>query len=210
MKVELQGLDRAPPVAHNQRCKSIAEGYECEIRAMGPDAVLESRERLHPHLEPSATVQSRHPNIRITAGEIAGSERDPGRQTELLLHWMQSNIERAPFDVFSAVDVLENRKAECQGHAYLFAALARALGIPTRVVSGLVYSEELKGFLFHSWTESWLGDRWQPIDPTFGQATADATHVKLLEGEALADLLPLIDWVGRLSIRVLDLEHQNL
>ena len=45
------------------------------------------------------------------------------------------------------------------------------------------------------------------MDPTFGQAAADATHIKLLEGEQLADLMPLLDWVGKLKIRVLDVQH---
>jgi len=31
----------------------------------------------------------------------------------------------------------------------------------------------------------------------------DATHIKLLEGERLADLLPLADIVGRVSIEIL-------
>ena len=35
------------------------------------------------------------------------------------------------------------------------------------------------------------------------------THIKLLEGEALADLLPLIGWVRKRKIRVLALEHRT-
>jgi hypothetical protein len=38
---------------------------------------------------------------------------------------------------------------------------------------------------------------------------ADATHIKLVEGEELADLLPILDWVGKVKIRVLDVEHQK-
>jgi hypothetical protein len=47
------------------------------------------------------------------------------------------------------------------------------------------------------------------VDPTFGQAAADATHIKLVEGENLADLIPLTDWVGKVKIRVLDVEHRR-
>jgi len=101
------------------------------------------------------------------------------------------------------------RKAECQGHAYLYTALARAAGVPTRMVNGLVYSEEFRGFLYHSWAESLVGDDWRVVDPTFGQAAADATHIKLVEGENLADLIPLTEWVGKVKIRVLDVEHRR-
>ena len=47
------------------------------------------------------------------------------------------------------------------------------------------------------------------VDPTFGQVTADATHIKLLEGETLADLVPIMDVVGKVKIRVLSVEHQK-
>jgi transglutaminase-like putative cysteine protease len=121
---------------------------------------------------------------------------------------MNLNVEKAPLDVFSALDVLEKRKAECQGHAYLYTALARATGIPTRIVNGLAYSEQFNGFLYHSWAESLVDGRWVAVDPTFGQTAADATHIKVVEGETLAELLPLMDVVGKLKIRVLSVEHQ--
>ena len=126
-----------------------------------------------------------------------------------LVAWIDQNIEKAPIDVFSALDAFQQKKAECQGHAYLYTAMARAIGIPTRVVNGLAYSGQLQGFLFHSWAESLVEGRWVAVDPTFGQSVADATHIKLLEGESLAELLPLIDWVGKIKLRVLALEHAS-
>ena len=123
-----------------------------------------------------------------------------------LVGWIQANIQKSPVDVFSALDVLETKKAECQGHAYLYTAFARALGIPTRVVNGLAYSEELKGFLYHSWNESLIGGTWLSVDPTFGQVGVDATHIKLLEGESTAELMPLVDIVGRIRATILSLE----
>jgi transglutaminase-like putative cysteine protease len=206
LKVALSGLGRTPESGGFQLCREVANGHECEMQAgvaVGTGNTVDTANLPARYLQPSTTVQSQYPNIRILAHEIAGLEDDPRRRIEQLLRWIDLNIEKAPLDVFSAVDVLEKRKAECQGHAYLYAAFARALGIPTRVVNGLVYSEQMKGFLFHSWVESWIDGTWTPLDPTFGQAVADATHIKLLEGEALADLVPLIDWVGRLRIRVL-------
>jgi hypothetical protein len=75
------------------------------------------------------------------------------------------------------------------------------------VVNGIVYSEDHEGFLFHTWTESLVEGRWLPVDPTLRAVPADATHVKLVEGENLADLLPLADWVGSLRVRVLAVER---
>jgi len=102
--------------------------------------------------------------------------------------------------------VLQTKQAECQGHAFLYTAFARSLEIPTRVVNGLVYSEQFKGFLYHSWSESLVDDRWQAVDPMFDQPAADATHITVVEGESAADLLPLIDWVGKVRIRIMAVE----
>jgi len=100
--------------------------------------------------------------------------------------------------------VLDARRAECQGHAYLYAALMRALEVPTRVVNGLVYSPDFGGFLYHTWAESLTGTGWRAVDPTFNQSRADATHIALVRGETLADLTPLVDWVGNTKIEVLE------
>ena len=76
------------------------------------------------------------------------------------------------------------------------------MGIPTRVVSGLVYMEEA-GFLYHTWAESFVG-YWIAVDPTFDQIPADATHIKLIEGESFCDLSPLVNVIGRLQATVVD------
>ena len=211
LRVALSGADRLPPSDAWQRCTSGRQEIDCEIgRTLGardsgaepPPEQLRAR-----YLQPSITVQSNDPSIRRLADAIVGSSAPQEERIARILRWLDHNIEKAPLDVFSALDVLQQRKAECQGHAYLYTALARAAGVPTRVENGLVYSEELRGFLYHSWAESLVGSRWQVVDPTFGQTAADATHIKLVEGENLADLMPLLDWVGKVKIRVLDVEH---
>ena len=73
--------------------------------------------------------------------------------------------------------------------------------IPARVVNGLAYSEAHGGFLYHTWNELWLAGRgWQPVDATFGQPRADATHLKLIEGETPAELMPLVGLIGRIRV----------
>lgn len=205
--IEIEGLDRPAPSDAWQRCSRERSLDVCDIVTARPGISPGSSAPLEKYTLPSITVQSNDPRIRATAGKIASSTVASRERITRLLKWMDANIEKAPIDVFSALDVLEKRKAECQGHAYLFAALARAMGLPTRVVNGLAYSEALQGFLYHSWVESLVDGHWLPVDPTFGQPIADATHIKLLEGERLSDLLPLVDWVGKLKLRVLEIEH---
>jgi transglutaminase-like putative cysteine protease len=210
MKIALAGMEIPLPSDDAQRCVLERAETVCQIRR--PAAEGGASPDLSPaapkYLGSSVTVQTLDPAIRKTAEEIvAGAGSTPERITRIV-QWMNLNVEKAPLDVFSALDVLEKRKAECQGHAYLYTALARATGIPTRIVNGLAYSEQFNGFLYHSWAESLVDGRWVAVDPTFGQTAADATHIKVVEGETLAQLLPLMDVVGKLKIRVLSVEHQ--
>ena len=213
LRVALSGTNRLPPSDAWQRCAAEQQEIACVMgRAAegGEPAITPPPESLRArYLAPSVAVQSNDPSIRRLADSIVGGSPSTDDRISRILRWLEHNIEKAPIDVFSALDVLQQRKAECQGHAYLYTALARAAGIPTRMVNGMVYSEEFRGFLYHSWAESLDGTNWRVVDPTFGQATADATHIKLVEGENLSDLVPLLDWVGKVKIRVLEVEHRK-
>jgi len=100
----------------------------------------------------------------------------------------------------SARAVARTLRGDCNEHAVLLTAMARAAGIPARVVAGAMYAEQ--GFVYHAWTELWLG-RWITADATLGQLPADATHVKLVEGGP-AEHLALGALLGRLGFEVVD------
>ncbi|HUQ25881.1 MAG TPA: transglutaminase-like domain-containing protein [Burkholderiales bacterium] len=153
------------------------------------------------YLKATMAAPSNLGEIRDLSAKISGAGGSETEKIGRILSWMDDNIAKEAIDSFTAIDVLRERRAECQGHAYLFAALARAAGIPTRVVNGLVYSAEHGGFLYHTWNEAWIAERgWRPVDATFGQPHADATHLKLLEGEQTGDLVPLVGLVGRIKV----------
>ena len=153
------------------------------------------------YLKATLAAPSNLGEIRDLAAKISGARGTEMEKIDRILAWMDENIAKEAIDSFTAIDVLRERRAECQGHAYLFAALARAAGIPARIVNGIVYSAEHGGFLYHTWNEAWIAGRgWQPVDATFGQAHADATHLMLIEGEQPGDLVPLVGLVGRIKI----------
>lgn len=180
---------------------------QCLIQTANPSAMNQQAGAeaadLSPYLKPTATIDSQDPKIQKTAKDIVGTGTDPISQIHRLVEWIQEHVEQVPVDVFSSLQVLEGRKAECQGITWLYAAFARSLGISTQVMNGLVYSQELEGFLYHTWAESYVGSGWLPIDPTFGQVGVDATHIKLLDGDRPADLLPLADIVGKIRLEIL-------
>jgi len=170
--------------------------------AMPPAEKLVDEKR---YLEPSDRILADNPEIVRRTTEILGELKDRRAAVEKLVCWVADYVEDTITDSQTPLETLQKRTGNCQSHARLYASLARAAGIPTRFVSGLVYAPG-KGFLYHSWAESYLG-YWLPVDPTFGQVPADATHVKLVEGDAPDDLAPLTGIIGAIKGRVLKTEY---
>lgn len=152
-------------------------------------------------LRPTALVQSDDRNIREQAAKIVGREKDAREAAKKLNTWVYEAINKQPVvSIPSAVEVLKQRVGDCNEHTTLYAALARAAGIPTRMAAGIVYLKN--GFYYHAWPEVWLGE-WVALDPTFNQFPADATHVRFVTGE-LARQVEIMRLVGKLKIDVIN------
>ena len=138
-------------------------------------------ESLSEYLRSSLLIQSDDEGIRRMAARIAGGETNSLIVAEKINEWVFDNLDKKiTFSLPSAVEVLETREGDCNEHATLFVALARAAGIPSTIAVGLVYHKG--SFYYHAWPEVYVGE-WVAMDPTFGQSPADATHVRLLDGE---------------------------
>lgn len=129
---------------------------------------------------PSPFIESDDPAVVARARAIVASEPDAAAKARRIVRWVRENLTQEPsLTVPSARDVLRARRGDCNEHAVLVAALARAAGIPARVVAGAVYAGD--AFYYHAWNELWLG-RWVSADAVFAQLPVDATHVKLVDG----------------------------
>lgn len=158
------------------------------------------------YLEPAEAIESAAPEIRVQARSLADGKTGRTEVARALAGWTATWLKDSLDDGGSALASLKSRSGNCQSHARLYTALARAAGIPTRFVSGLV-SQEGKGFLYHSWAESWLDGRWVSVDPTYNQLPADPTHLKLFEGHTRNDLAPITAIIGKIDIKVLDARY---
>ena len=59
-------------------------------------------------------------------------------------------------------------------------------------------------FCYHAWPEVWVGgDTWIALEPTWGAPFADATHIKLAEGE-ITDIFAVAQDLGKYQIKVLE------
>ncbi len=158
--------------------------------------------------QPADKIESDAPEIRTQAKMLSEGVKSQEILAGILSSWTAGWLKDTIEDGGSAVESFKSKSGNCQTHARLYTALARAAGIPTRFVSGLVYLEG-KGFLYHSWSESFIGNRWVSVDPTFNQLPADHTHLKLLEGHLPKDMAPIITFIGRIKINVLEAAYYH-
>jgi hypothetical protein len=164
-----------------------------------PEAAFKARFRAE--IAPEPLLQSGDIRIVNLAVRIAGPDRDPRVLAEKINHWVHDSLKKEiTFSVPNALDVLRTRKGDCNEHTQLYAALARALGIPTRIATGLAYVNGK--FYYHAWPEVYLHD-WVAVDPTFGQFPADASHLRFVVG-GLARQAELLRLIGNLKISVVE------
>ncbi|MCX7634474.1 MAG: transglutaminase-like domain-containing protein [Syntrophales bacterium] len=202
----LRGLGGELPILQGPGQEATQEGEEVRYRIwrdkLTPARVPDGEEgwRNMRWLLPAAQIESDHPEIRAKARELTAGMVNALDKIVAITRWVAATLVKEPVEAFSAVAALRTQKGECQAHTMLYAALARAAGIPTRLVGGLVYMENT-GFFYHAWAESYA-DGWVAVDPTFGQVGVDATHLKLVEGPDWPSLMSIGRVVGRLKITI--------
>lgn len=121
--------------------------------------------------------------IKQTAQQIVGDERDVWRAVEKLLRFTHDYIQYSVnLEIFTAPDIFASRQGRCTEFAILFASLARAVGVPTRLALGFRYDGTT--WVGHMWDEVYVGE-WVAVDPTQGQMSPDALLVKVAHGSSL-------------------------
>ena len=125
--------------------------------------------------------------------------------TRFVYSFLRYSDATGPRTVF---DTLRDRRGDCTEFADLYTALARAAGLPARTVVGLAYqpsneANDLGAFALHAWNEVAIDGAWHSVDPTWGQAPADATHLPL----PTATGLDAIAQLHALRLRVVDAQY---
>jgi hypothetical protein len=210
LTLEISGWSNALPLLQ-EGGQSVVTSGEGRIvvktgSALPTPAALAAAVHKESYLKPAEKIESDAAEIVQKAKELAAGKKDAKETARALAVWTADWLKDSIDDGGGALVSLKERSGNCQTHARLYTALARAAGIPSRFVSGLVYQEG-RGFLYHSWTESLLGDAWVAVDPTYGQLPADPTHIKFFEGSAQEDMAPIIAIIGRIRITVQETKY---
>ena len=213
LKLKITGVSPALiPSDHRQTATLINkdapdEGFYVTVNIEDPQKIRTSqvpvpRPLLADHLISTIGIQADHKEIVAQSKKIVAPADSNLEKVRKLVRWTSENIKNEMKDSFTSVEVLRSREGECQSHANLYTAFARSREIPTKVVTGLVYSERFSGFLYHAWAESHV-DGWLAVDPTLKQIPADATHVKIA-GNSDDYSSTVLKMIGKIKIEVLE------
>ncbi len=165
-------------------------------------------------LAATASVQSDHPKIikaaekivRNLDGDFSKDSYDKAK-AEAIFKWVHENVKKEmTISLPSALDVLHTMRGDCNEHTYLFTALARAVKIPTRIITGLVFSKDR--FYYHAWPAVYLNGTWREMDPTWGQIYVDTTHIAIVNGE-IGNQFQLLSLMGQLRIEITEVVYDK-
>lgn len=177
------------------KVRKIAGKINFPIKELQPEVVE--------YTKPTEYIDINQP-IREKAAEIAEGETDLYIVTYKLGDWVRSNVKYDLNTLTAGVVqksswVMSNKEGVCDELTNLFISMARSLGIPTRFVSGVVYSNVAYSFDNHGWAEVYFPDHgWVPFDVTFGQyGWIDPSHIKMDESKDSGDPSVTYSWEVR-------------
>ena len=124
-------------------------------------------EEIKAYLQPEAGVQVQSPLIKEALDRILPVANGPLMMVDVLtrIHrHLQDDFANRNFSGYTdALTALKLGEASCNGKGRLFVAMARRLGIPARLVGGLIMQQGTKRTT-HQWVEIYVRGHWVPFD----------------------------------------------
>lgn len=144
---------------------------------------------IRPYMLASELIPSDHVAVveaayaAIADNESRREETNVLRAVSFLAGWINQSVEVEDWKGYnsSALDTLARRAGDSLGHARLFCAMARTLGVPTRVCQGFL--AHMDGAVNHCWAEAWINGRWIPVDTTVSRVGLPAGYVLAERGQ---------------------------
>lgn len=136
---------------------------------------------------PNDYIESDSAEIILLANNIIVGCKTDLEKTKAIYDWVTSNIS---YDVdayfnnniknYTSLETLNGKTALCNGYANLTAALNRAIGIKTKVVSGTANLSD-GASIRHAWNETLIDDKWVSQDTTLGAGGVDLSTGKFIK-----------------------------
>jgi hypothetical protein len=158
-------------------------------------------------MKPTRFVQSDYNDIIELAKRAVGDTKDAAEAVKKIEAFVSNYIENRSLSVgyASAAEVAASKVGDCTEFAVLTASMCRAIGIPARVVFGIVYVKAFGGrenvFGGHAWVEAYVGDKWIGLDATRAPKGFGPGHIALAIGNGEpADFFNLVTTLGQFKI----------
>jgi hypothetical protein len=151
----------------------------------------------------SRFIKPHDPKIVGAAREVTRGKANTLEAVRALSEWVSKYVEPAYIaDTLSGPEVLAYRKGKCSEIATLFASMARAVGIPTRIVLGDRLLPGMWGG--HMWNEVYVG-RWISVDAGYNEVGKSMALVKFVDHDSVEGVIPLRQELpASLQIRIVD------
>ncbi len=131
---------------------------------------------------PEKGIDSDDADIKERAEKTIFPTRNLWDAARAINRWVYLNIDYTQ-DSWGAKETFVNQKGDSRSKALLTIALLRSVGIPARLVGGLLYTDGT--VVDHFWVEVFLsqGIGWGPMDPTLNDTDdISAAHISLYVG----------------------------
>jgi hypothetical protein len=167
-------------------------------------------------LKPTRYLESDRKEIADLCRRALGGTKDAGKAVKQIESFVAGYITAKNLAVgyASAAEVAASREGDCSEHAVLAAAMCRSVGIPARVVCGLVYVDNFVGkkniFGGHAWAEAYVGGKWVGIDATKAPNGFSPAHITLAAGNGEpSDFFGMISTLGYFDIGKMTIVHKS-
>jgi hypothetical protein len=147
-----------------------------------------------------------NPKVKALADKVTAGARTDEEKVAKIVAFVHDFIRpRLSGDVPNIHDLLERKQGDCKSYALMFNNLARAAGVPSREVAGLLYvGDDVKAFAGHAWNEVVLNGVWVPVDASLGETELDAGHICFgTDHKASSKMLSSL---GKLSFRLVEVK----
>lgn len=117
-------------------------------------------------LQSDPLIESSNAQIKLLAQQL--KQADDASTCHAIYKWVSENIVYSGYiaDDLGALYALNQLKGDCTEYACLAVALARANGIPSRMVGGYVSDKDavIQAKDYHHWAEVYLDGHWSLLD----------------------------------------------
>lgn len=163
------------------------------------------------YLKGTDVIQIHDPFIKNLAAELAGDDIYLLQVLRKFYDYVYAMGSRPFKGTTDAVTAAKLGEASCNGKSRLFISLTRQMGIPSRLVGGMILNNGSKK-TSHQWTEVYIAGHWVPFDTLNGHfAELPENYLSLYKGdEALFRHSRNIAFDYRFNIKKVNVSNDRL